>query len=246
MKDPKVNYIIVGSAKCGTSSLVNILNSHPQIFCFKGNGVNETHYFDKKYKKNNIGYYENLFEVNDKNIKMIGESTPAYTNNLSCIDRIKEYNPNCKIILCIREPIQRAYSHWNMWYKYSLEREPILEYYKNNKSGIKSRGDYLNILNYLYSHFPKENIHIIVTEQLLNNHNETVKNVLKFLDVDNIKLKQFKSNKGRTNEYQNGSFYDKNNIKYMYDDFFKENNSKLFDLLGYKIKEWDEFYNIYC
>ena len=94
-----------------------------------------------------------------------------------------------------------------MWYKYSLE-EPILQFYKNNKRGIKSRGDYLNILNYLYSHFPKENIHIIVTEQLLNNHNETVKNVLKFLDVD-IKLKQFKSNKGRMNEYQNGSFYDK-------------------------------------
>ena len=244
MQNPKINYIIIGAAKCGTSALVHILHSHPEIYCFKDGKTNETHYFDKKYRRNNIEYYENLFNVDDKNIKMIGESTPAYSNNLSSIDRIKKYNPDCKIILCMREPIQRAYSHWNMWYKYSLERDPILNFFKVNKGGIKTRGDYFTIIKYLYSNFPKENIHIIVTEQLLNNHDETIKNLLKFLNVKDMKLKQYKSNKGRTNEYKNGNFFDKDSIKYMYDDFFKEQNLKLFDLLGYEINEWNNFYKV--
>ena len=42
------------------------------------------------------------------------------------------------------------------------------------------------------------------------------------------------------------SFFEKTDIKFMYDDFFKENNSKLFDILGYEIKDWSNFYNIHC
>ena len=54
----KVNFVIVGVQKCGTSSLLKLLNSHPNIYGYHDGKVNETHYFDKHYKYHDYEWYE--------------------------------------------------------------------------------------------------------------------------------------------------------------------------------------------
>jgi|UniRef100_A0A6C0CVL6 hypothetical protein len=102
----KIDYLCIGVAKAGTTSIINYLNLNPDIFCKEG----ETHFFDDK-NDNNITKYEKSF-VSNKKIK--GEKSPSYCYLRYAIDKIYKYNPNMKLIILLREPISRAYSQYNM------------------------------------------------------------------------------------------------------------------------------------
>ena len=84
---------------------------------------NEVHYFDSDNNYNNYDYEEliqkdvKIYEILKKKIEkdiICGEKTPSYINFKKAIDRIHDYNPNIKLIIILRDPISRAWSHFNM------------------------------------------------------------------------------------------------------------------------------------
>ncbi len=104
----KPTFLFLGAQKSGSTTFIKYIEAHPEIYCHN----TEIHYFDKlKYNKNNHANYEIKFNTNHK---VIGEKTPSYLPLEYVIDRIHEYNPNMKLIIFLREPIQRAYSQFNM------------------------------------------------------------------------------------------------------------------------------------
>ena len=102
----RANLFLVGVAKSGSSWLHFFLDSHPDIFMSK---QCELHYFGEKYPEN-LEWYQSNFPF-DKRFKYFGESTPIYFRKPEIAQQIKEYSPQAKILVIIRDPIDRLLSH---------------------------------------------------------------------------------------------------------------------------------------
>jgi hypothetical protein len=116
------NFLIVGPPKCASTSLHFYFDQHPQIFV---PAIKETNFFTRDYEKG-IPFYEKYFS-NAGKAKAIGEATPAYCFLPFACDRIKFHYPDIKLILCIRNPIERAFSHWLMLWARGTERAGFRE-----------------------------------------------------------------------------------------------------------------------
>ncbi len=117
----QVSFVIGGTQKGGTSALDSFLRQHPQI-CMPETRK-ELHFFDREenfkrkpaYKK-----YHGNFRPNSEH-RAIGEATPIYMYWNAAPQRIAAYNPEMKWIITLRDPVDRAYSAWNMETKRDAE-----------------------------------------------------------------------------------------------------------------------------
>lgn len=100
------DFIILGVQKAGTTAMMQNLNNHPDIFV-----LDEPHFFDNFFSRGKKWYFEQ-FKASDKPIK--GEKTPELIYIDSSWPRIKDTAPNAKFVLFLRDPVQRAFSSWNM------------------------------------------------------------------------------------------------------------------------------------
>lgn len=125
----KPNFLIIGAQKCGTTSLHHYLCEHPDLFRSK---KKEIEYFsnDKRYKKGKYSYYHSHFPpLNKLPINgVVYEATPEYIYNPKCATRIYDYNPSIKLILLVRNPVDRAFSAWN-FYRRMHERITFSNFY---------------------------------------------------------------------------------------------------------------------
>ncbi len=125
MSVPRPNFLIVGVAKCGTTALASILGAHPD--CCMSN-PKETCFFTKKEfdedYNSHLAWYESCWS-HYKGEKFIGEATPAYANRRPdnrTVNRIFGFNPDMKIILMARDPLEKQMSAWKMYYYMGLNR----------------------------------------------------------------------------------------------------------------------------
>lgn len=121
----KVNIIIAGFQKCGTTALHSFLSNHPKI---RPSNPKELDFFNYEENfKRGIDFYHSNF-----NKRMFGtlrsdfylEASPSYANDqdiYKTINRIKNYNNDIKIIIVVRNPVNRAYSAWNMYKERYIE-----------------------------------------------------------------------------------------------------------------------------
>lgn len=109
----KPNFICIGVQKGGTSWLYRQFLAHPQIFVPQTR--KEIHFFNEYYERG-VDWYEKWFDGagNDKAIKAIGEVTPDYIYFDEVAGRMHHYDPNLKLIVMLRNPVERAYSHYRM------------------------------------------------------------------------------------------------------------------------------------
>ena len=111
------DFMIIGSPKCGTTSLYHYLIQHPNILpAF----TKETHFFNGYYNKNKNWYkmfFPTTFTLKSKEKKngrtLTGEATPSYLFHPLIPKRVFNFTPKCKFIIIVRNPIDRAYSHYH-------------------------------------------------------------------------------------------------------------------------------------
>ena len=200
----KPNFIIIGAMKAATTSLYTYLKQHPDIFM---TSVKEPMFFNNYNKKNNyiikgrknkkittLKQYYNLF--NDvKKETAIGEASPSYISDKDCPIIIKENLPNIKIIAVLRQPVERAYSNYLHVQRSGKEIiHDFEEAFNEEKVRIeknwsplyhyKSKGFYFEQLNRYYNLFPKENIHIVLFEEIIKDPKSVSKKIFEFLNVD--------------------------------------------------------------
>jgi hypothetical protein len=206
---PLVNFFVAGTAKGGTTALHYFLDQHPEI-CMP-HTTKELHFFDNDryflnlnsvlppYKK----YHSNF--ASTSLTKIYGEACPNYMWSEKAPERIYEYNPASKIILLLRNPIYRAYSHWNMASGKLNEKEIFLNAISTEikrirvskpRIGIKGytsyqhktfshldRGYYTSQIHRLLRFFSEESILIFLSEDLQNDHDQTLIKIFDFLGV---------------------------------------------------------------
>ncbi len=103
------NFIVIGPPKCASTSLHFYLGQHPEVFTTK---IKETRFFSLHYDKG-MEFYARYFTEAGK-AKAIGEATPSYSFLPFVADRIKQHFPDIKLILCLRNPLDRTFSSWLM------------------------------------------------------------------------------------------------------------------------------------
>ena len=112
MTRPKVSFLIIGAQKAGTTALDHYLRRHPDIGMAD---VKEVHYFDDEdvfaHEPSDHAAYEAHFSGAEP---IHGETTPIYLWWKPACERIHRYNPEMKLIAVLRDPMDRAYSQWNM------------------------------------------------------------------------------------------------------------------------------------
>jgi len=195
----KVDFLIAGTQKGGTTALGNHLRRHPDICMAR---VKEVHFFDqdKHFSKRDVNYsiYHSFFPKHSK-ARAFGEATPIYMFWQDAPKRIWEYNPDMKIILILRNPVDRAYSHWNMMRDRGHEKLSFIEAVRaeDNRSrqalprqdrrfSYTGRGFYTEQLRRLWRYFPRAQTHIIRNDDLRENCIDTLNSIFEFIAVDGV------------------------------------------------------------
>jgi len=189
------DFMIIGSQKCGTTWLSEMLKKHPLIYIPK---KKEIHFFDSFY---DLGYfwYSYFFEKGREKIK--GEATPAYgILDKKMIEKIKQKNPQLKIILLIRNPLERSWSSFKMEelkfkgrYFKKISEEEMISHLNSERS--KALGDYLKIISNWSKYFPKKQIKIFFYDEINENPSSLLEKIFKFLEIENLKISKKELNK---------------------------------------------------
>jgi hypothetical protein len=194
----RVDFVIGGTQKGGTSALDSFLRQHPQI-CMPQT-KKELHYFDNETNFRGPPNYERYHAHfrPERHHRVIGEATPIYMYWNASPYRIWSYNPEMKWILVLRNPIERAFSAWNMETKRKAERlsfqKAVEEEPKRCRQALPlqhrvfsyiDRGFYAPQLRRLFNTFGRNNCLVLLNEDLRANHRNTLRNVFEFLQVDN-------------------------------------------------------------
>lgn len=127
------NFLVGGPPKGASTSLYFYLKQHPEVYA---SPVKQTRFFSVFYDKG-IDYYLKTYFSGVKNEIAVGEATPTYFLLPYVAKRIYDFNPQMKIIFCLRNPVERAYSGWSMRVNNGTEhlefKEAMEENYKQRQ-----------------------------------------------------------------------------------------------------------------
>lgn len=192
----RIGFLIAGAQKCGTTAVFSALSTHPDI-C--PSNPKEVHFFDTDefFRDTSPDYtpYHNHFKPDTLN-SLYGEATPSYLYWRTTPSRIQAYNPEIKIIIILRNPVERAYSHWNM--SVLKGREPLSFRKALDAESARlaasatgqckpysymDRGFYsLQLARYIDA-FPARNLLILRHEDLLTDFTQSHRHICKFLKI---------------------------------------------------------------
>lgn len=214
------NFLIVGAAKSGTSSLWLYLKQHPQIFMATTKEPNFFAFEGKKlppesgaadcqtlynllyrYSIVDILPYQNLFK-NCQQAKAIGEASVRYLYSTEAAANIKKYLPDVKMIAILRNPVDRLYSHYLMMkHYYQLEPLSLLEAIEQEQARINNNwgwdwhyvqiGMYAQQINQYLQLFAPEQIKIILYDDFCQNPAKVYQDICRYLEVNCTFLPDF-------------------------------------------------------
>lgn len=199
MSVKKPNFFIVGGSKCGTTNISYHLNEHQEVFVSE---LNEPYYFCRFDVPENFERpsmikdeekYLELFE-NAKNHKAIGEATSAYLHCPHAASEIKKCFPDSKIIISVRNPIEKAHSSY-FSYKFMhpddrsfLEMINWQEQQRHEKEffiyNFIQAGFFSENIKRYQNEFSSDNIKILIFEDYIKNEHEHINSILRFLGID--------------------------------------------------------------
>jgi len=208
---PTPNLLLIGMPRCGTTALAAAMSKHPDILV---SNPKEPHFlatFRATQKIEGLGadsFSEQRQYSHEKWSSLFGNgngkwradasvSTASYPE--TSINNIKRYcDPDTRLIIALRDPVERAYSS----YMYCLSRGWETETFESSLAKEAERRNnhwqhlwhfthlshYEQRLQPFYDHFPRENIHIIISEEFLAEPNTVMQRLFTFLDIDHKEI----------------------------------------------------------
>lgn len=184
MSNALPTFIIIGAMKAGTTSLERYLKQHPDVSM---SSPKEPNFFDDiKREGQDLEWYTSLF---DEEAIARGEASTSYTKRdqfYGVPQRIKATVPDVKMIYLVRDPIDRFVSHW--LHQYGKGREPryideILSSRLHLVNVYLQVSKYAHQLDLYYRHFPREQILVLDSNDLLNRREATLAETFEFIGV---------------------------------------------------------------
>lgn len=183
------NFLVIGVEKGGTTWLHAQLKKHPEIFL---PNTKEIHFFNKynsnfiahDYFKFGLEWYGEFFKDYNGQ-KAIGEITPMYICDPEAPFRIKQMLPEVKIIAILRNPVDRAYSHyWMAKQKNHTKIATFKEAIEQKEPRFIERGLYYKQLKIYYELFDAQQIMVVFSDEVFKNPEYWISKICKFLGVN--------------------------------------------------------------
>ena len=254
------NFIIIGSSKSGTWAIHNYLLQHPDV----DYSARNIHFFEYAYSNKISWYkshfptklYKSLVESIHKRKCLMSEHTSTYLHHPLIPQRVKDGIPDVKLIVSLRNPIDRAYSNYHMFVRIGTEKRTFedavfselkrIEIIKENDNfQIKNpnfsnciefnylrHGTYVDKLENWLKFFRREQFCIVENKDLSKNPQQVLDKIFEFLNVPHFKLRQ--EERWNVGKYKKM----KESTRKTLEDFFKPYNERLYKLLGQNFS-WD-------
>ena len=178
------DFVIIGAQKGGTSFLYHLLTRHQLV---EPAARKELHFFDNpELFDHGAEWYRRCFpRLNSKDGQrsITGEATPYYLFDPPVAKRMADIVPKARLIALLRNPVDRAFSHYQMQVKRGTEPRTFEEAIEQKQSSYMSRGVYVEQLLRWFEFFGKEQMLILKSEDFFARPVETLKVVLTFLDL---------------------------------------------------------------
>ena len=193
------SFVIVGAMKSGTTSIAQYIAAHPQGYVPR---EKELYFFERDdLWRHGPAWYAERFAASGGEIA-VGEGSPSYMYWPVAVDRMATVLPEAKLIAILRNPVERAYSHYLQW-RFNKLREhrsfdrAVAEELAAGVSGLGAsdatgsfdysyvgRGVYLPQLEHICSRFPRESLLVLLTDDLEARPREMFAGVCRFLGID--------------------------------------------------------------
>ena len=263
----KVDFFIVGAPKAGTTSLYKYLNQHQDVVM---SSVKEPNYFsneelesqDLYYASKNITDekdYHSLFQANGEK-KKLGEASVSYLFYPKVSKRIFTYNKDAKMIIILRNPVDRAYSHYKMDFRLGFVKRDFEDLVlNNNQEGSLFYQQYIDLGLYhlqvksYIDEFGSTNVCVMFYEDLKKDRATFVNNIFSFLNLKsdsniNFNLKYNKSKLPSNNFMRylysislvrkTASFlFNERLINFINKNFFRESNQEIESKVRHKLNQ---------
>jgi hypothetical protein len=245
---------VVGAQRSGTSSLYEYLVNHPLV---GRSSVEEVHFFDNHFLRG-LDWYQGHFPTRARaalterrhgRAMIGGEATPYYMAHPLAIPRLAQTLPSSRLIVVLRDPVDRAYSHYQhevalgaetLSFAEALDREderlagevdriladPAYYSFAYQQFSYVTRGRYADQLERVWSCFSEEHVFVIHSRDLGRDTDRTYGRVLAFLDLPPHSLARYPQHSARSYPPLDPA------LRARLAETFREPNARLFDLLG--------------
>ncbi|MEB3340185.1 tetratricopeptide repeat protein [Okeania sp.] len=234
------NFLIIGVGKGGTTSLYNYITKHPQILP----SIKKEIHFWSFYFHRGIDWYQAHFPpISDSKKFLTGEASTTYFDAEYAPCRIFHFFPKIKLILILRNPVDRAVSHYYHQVRLNQEfrsceialnsqleklRQISNPYYWNYAGDYIAAGVYVEFLKKWLAIFPREQLLILKSEEFYSNPKNTMKQVFNFLDLPDYEIPNYpKLNAGSYSSISES-------LRQKLNDYFQIHNQRLEEYLGMK------------
>lgn len=250
----KLDFIIAGAQKAGTTALSDLLDSHPKIAMPHQDELHRIvqparHFFDDedRFAQAKIDYapLQRGCVRKDKAI-LLGSCTPIYIYWKTAMERIWDYNDKIKLLILLRNPAERAFSHWNMQRDRNLEKLDFMDAVREEKNRAREalpfqlrkfsyvdRGFYAEQMERVFQYFPGEQVHVIKFENFRSDTRKTLGAVCHFLGVE--QLKNLKNAETGSTPYAREMT--RSERRYLVD-IYRSDIQRLEKLLGWDCSDW--------
>jgi hypothetical protein len=179
--DTVPDFLYIGTSKAGSTWLFNALSVHDDVWLASNKGL---YFFDAHFDRG-VDWYRRQFE--DADGRAVGEFSHSYLSSPEAPARIAAYSPTMKLLVCLREPVDRAFSDY-------------LDLVKNNGFGgsfsdaveqyprLLDRGRYATHLSRYLEHFPASQLHVGLFDDLKTGAQQYADEVYDFLGIDRVVL----------------------------------------------------------
>jgi sulfotransferase family protein len=254
---PLPTMVIAGAQKCGTSSLALACRQHPQISMSERK---ELHFFDRNFDRG-LEWYEGQFERLPQH-RAVGEATPAYLYEREARERMLATLPEAKVIVVLRDPVERAYSHfWHTTrrgdedksFEEALELEPeriassVLE--DRARYSYVARGHYVDQLLAVVTEHDRSLLHVMLLDDVKADQAAALETLFRFLDVDPEAaqaIPEIWRNRYRVPDKDRGKALPREyppmnpETRARLKEVFRESNDRLGEWLGRDLSAWNE------
>jgi Sulfotransferase domain len=248
----RLDFIVAGAQKSGTTALHYFLRRHPQIAL---PDRQELHFFDDEeiFSRQPVDYELLYRHFRKRPVRLLpvrlglaGEVTPSYLYWKPAMERIWNYNRQIKLVILLRNPIDRAFAHWNMQrfkdrepldFLTALKEEPrriVLPLtIESRRFAYVDRGFYSGQLQRVFKFFPREQVHIVKFEDFRDRKQETLDGIFEFLDVKS--LRRIRDKDRNIVPYERAMTPEER--KYL-SEVFSAEITKLEQMLGWDCSDW--------
>jgi hypothetical protein len=179
------NFLVIGAAKSGTTSLHHYLRQHPEIYLTP---VKETNFFWTEAREHSrktaqtLAEYERLFD-DATTQKVVGEISPQYLNSTTAAERIRRDLPGVRLAVSLRNPADRAWSDYLGRVRILRESGTFEEAIQPGRPCLEW-GFYFPRLKRYYDRFPREQIHVMLYDDFVADPHAALRALFTFLGVD--------------------------------------------------------------